>query len=136
MARAPFDGSYVADVLPTMLAVGIGASLVFLPSVTIAMTGAASGESGLASGLTNVTLQIGVAFGTALAASIAAIGTARALARHESNARALTSGYHLGFLVGVCGPLFGVIIAAAFLRRVPRALAAESVALEPALLAE
>jgi MFS family permease len=135
-ARAPFDGSYVADVLPTMLVVGIGASLVFLPSVTIAMTGAGPGESGLASGLTNVTLQMGAAFGTALAASLAALGTARALARHESAARALTTGYHLGFLVGICGPLFGVTIAAVFLRRLPRALVSESVTVEPVVLAE
>jgi EmrB/QacA subfamily drug resistance transporter len=136
LARAPFDGSYVADVLPTMLVVGIGCSLVFLPSVTIAMTGAGPAESGLASGLTNVTLQIGAAFGTALVASLAAVGTARALARHESTARALTTGYHFGFLVGIVGPTCGVIIAAVFLRRLPRPSAAESLTVEPLLLAE
>jgi EmrB/QacA subfamily drug resistance transporter len=136
LARAPFDGSYVADVLPTMLLVGIGASLVFLPSVTIAMTGAGPEESGLASGLTNVTLQIGSALGTALVASLAAVATARALSHHESTARALTAGYHLGFLVGIGGPLFGVTIAAVFLRRLPRELASEVVPLDAALLAE
>jgi MFS family permease len=136
LARSPFDGSYFADVLPSMLLVGVGASLVFLPSVTIAMTGAGPGEAGLASGLTNVTVQIGTAFGTALAASLAAIGTARALARHDSAAQALTSGYHLGFVVGLCGPLFGITIAAVFLRRAPRTLASESAPVEPALVAE
>jgi EmrB/QacA subfamily drug resistance transporter len=136
LARAPFDGSYLADVMPSMLLVGIGASLIFLPSVTIAMTGVGSGESGLASGLTNVTVQIGASFGTALAASLAAIGTARALARHESTAHALTAGYHLGFLVGLCGPLFGITIAAVFLRRLPRTPSAQPGSLEPVLLAE
>jgi MFS family permease len=119
LARAPFDGSYLVDVMPSLVLVGLGASFVFLPSVTIAMTGAGSGESGLASGLTNVTLQIGSAFGTALAASIAAVGTASALERHEPLAMALTHGYHLGFLVGICGPIFGIAIAATFLRHLP-----------------
>src|SRR5665213_116077 len=136
LARAPFDGSYFADVLPTMLLVGVGASLVFLPSLTIAMAGAGPAESGLASGLTNVTLQIGAAFGTALAASIAAVGTVRALRHHDSIAQALTAGYHLGFLVAICGPVFGITIAAVFLRRLPpvNALAAKTV--ESVLIAE
>jgi hypothetical protein len=90
--------------------------------VTIAMTGAGPAEAGLASGLTNVTLQIGSAFGTALAASIAAVGTASALSRHESTAMALTHGYHLAFLVGLCGPIVGITIAATFLRRLPDAV--------------
>jgi MFS family permease len=136
MARAPFDGSYLADVLPSLVLVGLGASFVFLPSVTIAMTGAGPGESGLASGLTNVTLQIGSAFGTALAASIAAVGTAGALSHHESMARALTIGYHHGFLVGSLGPIFGIAIAAVFLRRLPDAVVPESDALDAIALAE
>jgi hypothetical protein len=83
-----------------------------------------------------VTLQIGAALGTALVASLAAVGTARALDRHESTARALTSGYHLGFLAGIFGPICGVLIAAVFLRRLPRTSGAQSVIAEPALLAE
>jgi len=134
LARAPFDGSYFADVMPSLILLGLGASFVFLPSVTIAMTGAGPAQSGLVSGLTNVTLQIGFAFGTALAASIAADGTASALAHHESMAMALTHGYHLGFLVGVCGPIFGIAIAATFLRRspesaVPAPVVADTIAL-------
>ena len=119
LARAPFDGSYFADVMPSLLLIGLGASLVFLPSVTIAMAGAGPGESGLASGLTNVTLQIGSALGTALAASLAAIETARALIRHASAAQALTAGYHYGFLVGAAGPVIAIVLAAIFLRRLP-----------------
>jgi EmrB/QacA subfamily drug resistance transporter len=135
LARSPFDGSYAVDVLPSMVLVGIGASLIFLPSVTIAMTGVGPDESGLASGLTNVTVQIGASFGTALVASIAAIGTAHALARHESSAQALTAGYHLGFLVGLVGPVLGITIAAVFLRRLPRT-PAETSSPDPALLLE
>lgn len=117
MTRAPYDGSYFANVMPSLLIVGVGASLVFLPSITIAMAGAGPGESGLASGLTNVTLQIGSALGTALAASLAAVATASALTHHQSTAVALTIGYHRGFLVGVAGPIMGALVASLFLRR-------------------
>lgn len=127
MARAPYDGSYFANVMPSLLIVGLGASLVFLPSVTIAMAGAGPGESGLASGLTNVTLQIGSALGTALAASLAAVGTASALAHHQPMALALTVGYHRGFLVGVTGPIMGVLLASLFLRRSTAEISAEQV---------
>lgn len=126
LARAPFDGSYFADMMPSLLLVGLGASLVFLPSVTIAMTGAGPGESGLASGLTNVTLQIGSALGTALAASLASIETSRALVHHASTAQALTTGYHYGFLVGAVGPLMGITLAAMFLRKIPLRTGAET----------
>lgn len=119
LARAPSDGSYFADVMPSLFLIGIGCSLFFLPSVTIAMAGAGPGESGLASGLTNVTLQIGSALGTALAASLASIETSHALVQHEAKAQALTAGYHHGFLVGASGPLIGIALAAVFLRKVP-----------------
>jgi len=66
LSRAPSNGSYVSAVLPSMVLIGLGASLVFMPSVTIAMSDAKPEESGLASGLTNVTLQIGSAFGVAV----------------------------------------------------------------------
>ena len=119
LARAPSDGSYFADMMPSLLLIGIGCSLFFLPSVTIAMAGAGPGESGLASGLTNVTLQIGSALGTALAATLASIETSHALAHHQLRAQSLTSGYHYGFLVGACGPLIGIALAAMYLRKIP-----------------
>jgi len=47
LGRAPVHGSYLTDVMPAFLLVGVGASLVALPSVTIAMSGAGPNESGL-----------------------------------------------------------------------------------------
>ncbi|HVB06770.1 MAG TPA: MFS transporter [Acidimicrobiales bacterium] len=105
LARAPLGGNYFTDVMPAFLLVGLGASLVFLPTVTIAMAGAGSNESGLASGLTNVTLQIGIAFGTAVAASISSIETNRRLAAGAPLRLALTAGYHLAFVVTTAAPL-------------------------------
>jgi EmrB/QacA subfamily drug resistance transporter len=118
LSAAGPHGHYLSDVMPGFLLIGLGASLVFLPSVTIAMSGAGPNESGFASGLTNVVLQIGSAFGTALAASLSASEAARRLAAHASLAASLTSGYRLAYLVTAIAPLSGATIAFVALRRI------------------
>ena len=66
----PVDGSYVADVLPTMLLFGIGAGLAFPALMTLAMSGATQNDAGLASGLVNTTQQVGGALGLAVLATL------------------------------------------------------------------
>lgn len=132
LARAPVHGSYVLDVLPALALFGVGASFVFLPSVTIAMADAGPSESGLASGLTNVSLQIGVAIGTALAASLSASETIHELARGVPLRSALTTGYHVAFLMGAAGPLLGAVFALVMLRGMHRPLGTPD---EPSLVA-
>jgi MFS family permease len=51
LERAPVGGDYVADVLPAMLLMGIGAGLSFPSLMTLAMSGATASDAGLASGL-------------------------------------------------------------------------------------
>ena len=66
----------------------------------LAMSGATRSDSGLASGLVNTTLQVGGAIGLAVLATLATTRTDTLLADGESTAAALTSGYHLAFLIG------------------------------------
>jgi EmrB/QacA subfamily drug resistance transporter len=106
-ARAPVGGSYLTDVLPSMLLLGAGAGLAFPALMTLAMSGATQDDSGLASGLVNTTLQVGGAVGLAVLATLATTRTGNLLASGESSASALTSGYHLAFLIGA-----GLVIAA------------------------
>jgi EmrB/QacA subfamily drug resistance transporter len=106
-ARAPVDGSYLTDVLPVMLLLGTGAGLAFPSLMTLAMSGATPSDSGLASGLVNTSLQVGGALGLAVLASLATTRTGNLLADGEASASALTSGYHLAFLVGA-----GLVVAA------------------------
>ena len=70
-ARTPVDGSYVADVMPAMILVGIGAGLSFPALMTLAMSGATPQDSGLASGLVNTSAQVGGAVGLAVLATLA-----------------------------------------------------------------
>jgi predicted MFS family arabinose efflux permease len=99
-ARTPVDGSYVSDILPVMILLGLGAGLAFPSLMTLAMSGATQSDSGLASGLVNTTLQVGGAIGLAVLATLATERTDGLLADGASTASALNSGYHLAYLTG------------------------------------
>ena len=99
-ARTPVDGTYVTDVLPSMLLLGAGAGLAFPALMTLSMSGATPSDAGLASGLVNTTLQVGGAIGLAVLTTFATERTDGLLADGESTASALTSGYHLAYLIG------------------------------------
>src|SRR5438046_6330631 len=70
--RAPVDGTFVVDVLPSMILLGIGAGMAFNPVLLAAMSDVEPSESGLASGLVNTSFMMGGALGLAVLASIAA----------------------------------------------------------------
>jgi EmrB/QacA subfamily drug resistance transporter len=96
LTRPPV-GSYVVDVLPSMLVLGIGAGLALPAVTTLMMSDATPEDAGLASGLANTSQQIGGALGTAVLAALAAARTAAATAAGASPTEALTSGYQLAF---------------------------------------
>jgi MFS family permease len=97
-ARAPVDGSFWLDVLPTMVVLGIGVGMAMNPVLIAAMSDVEPSESGLASGIVNTGFMMGGALGLAVLASLAAWRTGSVEA--ASKAEALNSGYHLAFLVG------------------------------------
>jgi EmrB/QacA subfamily drug resistance transporter len=97
--RLPVNGTFVADVLPSMILLGFGAGLAFNPVLLAAMNDVEPTEAGLASGVVNTAFMMGGALGLAVLASVAASRTS-ALADSESHLVALTGGYHLAFLVG------------------------------------
>lgn len=66
LAHVRIDGSYVYDLLPAFILMGLGMGATFI-AITIAATSGVSGkESGLASGLLNTAQQIGGAIGLAI----------------------------------------------------------------------
>jgi EmrB/QacA subfamily drug resistance transporter len=99
-ARAPVDGSFAMDVLPSMILLGIGAGMAFNPLLLAAMNDVSPNEAGLASGIVNTSFMMGGALGLAVLASLAASRTGTLLSSGESQIVALTGGYHLAFLVG------------------------------------
>jgi EmrB/QacA subfamily drug resistance transporter len=98
--RLPVDGSFVADVLPSMILLGFGAGMAFNPVLLAAMNDVDQTEAGLASGIVNTAFMMGGALGLAVLASVAASRTSSLAASGESHLAALTGGYHLAFLVG------------------------------------
>jgi hypothetical protein len=98
--RLPVDGSFVADVLPSMILLGFGAGMAFNPVLLAAMNDVDQTEAGLASGIVNTAFMMGGALGLAVLASVAVSRTSSLAASGESHLAALTGGYHLAFLVG------------------------------------
>ena len=99
-SRAPVDGNYWTDVLPVMLLLGCGAGMAFPALMNLAMAGATNADAGLASGLVNTSAQVGGALGLALLATLSATRSDNLIDDGMREAAALTSGYHLAFLVG------------------------------------
>jgi MFS family permease len=105
LTRVPVHASYVTDLLPSMVLLGVGAGLSFPSLMTLAMSGATAEDSGLASGLVNTTLQVGGALGLAVLATLSTTRTGHLLAAGDSHAAALTGGYHLAWVIsaGIAG---------------------------------
>jgi EmrB/QacA subfamily drug resistance transporter len=115
-ARAPVDGSFAIDVLPSMILLGIGAGMAFNPVLLAAMSDVSPNEAGLASGIVNTSFMMGGALGLAVLASLAASRTDTLLSSGESHLAALTGGYHLAFLAGGIFALSAAALGAGLLR--------------------
>jgi len=114
--RAPVDGSFVVDVLPSMILLGIGAGMAFNPLLLAAMSDVEPQESGLASGVVNTAFMMGGALGLAVLASLAASRTGTLVASGHTHLSALTGGYHAALLVGAVFAVAAASIGAVFLR--------------------
>ncbi|WP_152223538.1 DHA2 family efflux MFS transporter permease subunit [Pseudomonas sp. SCB32] len=115
-ARAPVGGNFVADVLPGMVLIGLGAGGVFNPVFLAAMGDVAAEASGLASGMVNTALMMGGALGLAIQASLADARSNGLAAMGVDAVTALNSGYHLAFALGAVAAVMAAALAAAFLR--------------------
>jgi EmrB/QacA subfamily drug resistance transporter len=114
--RAPVDGSFVVDVLPSMILLGFGAGMAFNPMLLAAMSDVEPSESGLASGIVNTAFMMGGALGLAVLASIAASRSDSLRADGEGPLVALTGGYHIAFLVGAAFAVLAATLGATLLR--------------------
>jgi EmrB/QacA subfamily drug resistance transporter len=115
-ARAPVGGSFVVDVLPSMILLGFGAGIAFNPMLLAAMSDVSPSEAGLASGFINTSFMMGGALGLAILASIATSHTNSLIAGGSSRLAALTGGYHVAFLVGALFALVAAIVGGLIIR--------------------
>ncbi|QKW20261.1 MFS transporter [Kitasatospora sp. NA04385] len=102
--RVPADASYLTDVLPAFVLMGLGLGASFVPVQVSAFAGSTEQESGLAAGLINTAQEVGGALGLAVAATWAfrrvAELTERAHGVPELVLKARTAVFHDAFLVG------------------------------------
>jgi EmrB/QacA subfamily drug resistance transporter len=115
-ARAPVDGHFALDVLPSMILLGVGAGMALNPVLLAAMSDVEPHESGLASGLVNTSFMMGGALGLAVLASLAASRTETLRASGDASLVALNGGYHTAFLVGTLFAASAAVIGAALIR--------------------
>jgi EmrB/QacA subfamily drug resistance transporter len=98
--RVPVDGSYVRDILPVALILGVGIGVAFPALMTVSMSEATPADAGLTSGLVNTSAEVGGALGLAVLATVSATRTRGLVAGGHDLASALTQGYRVAFVVG------------------------------------
>ena len=110
-------GSYLGDLLPGFLVVGLGIGFAFVPISIAALAGVQPAEAGLASGLINTSQQIGGALGIAALSTIASSHTDSALASGTAMPNALVDGFQAAFVAGTIIAALGILASLTLIRR-------------------
>ncbi|QQR55074.1 DHA2 family efflux MFS transporter permease subunit [Candidatus Peregrinibacteria bacterium] len=97
---APMEGTFVMNVMPSMILFGLGGGIAFNPLLLAAMNDVKQEDSGLASGMINTSFMMGGALGLAILASLASSRSASLLASGAEEMVALLGGYHAAFFAG------------------------------------
>jgi EmrB/QacA subfamily drug resistance transporter len=127
LTRIGLHSSYAADVLPSLLLLGVGLGLVFAPAFTLGTFGVARDDAGVASASINVAQQVGGSIGTSLLNTIATTTASGFVAAHASSitsaaikqlveANALLHSYHVVFWVAAAIFAGAAVLTALLLR--------------------
>ena len=112
LTQLPVHGSYLTNVLPSILLSSLGMGAVFMPLTLIATTGLEDSDQGLASGLFNTSQQIGGALGLAVLSTLATSKTPSV----GSPTANLVTGFHWAFGAGAVAMVVGLGVMVAMLR--------------------
>ncbi|MGY2747130.1 hypothetical protein ACQCSU_20085 [Pseudarthrobacter sp. O4] len=96
LTQVSAEGSYLVNMLPALLLMGVGLGMVFVPMQNLALFGVDKDDSGVAGALVNASQQIGGSLGIALFSTIAAAATAGGV-----SLASLSAGYSMVFLWAV-----------------------------------
>jgi EmrB/QacA subfamily drug resistance transporter len=110
-------GTYLGDLLPGFLMIGVGIGFSFVPISIAALAGVQASEAGLASGLINTSQQIGGALGIAALSTIATSRTTDAMVSGSAPPVALVDGFSAAFTVGALVAAVGLVAALTLVRR-------------------
>lgn len=116
LSRAPVHADYFVSILPAFLLIGLGMSVSAVPLLTIAMADVPKNDAGLASGIVNVSMWLASSVGLAIFGTLAASKTTALVAQGQSQASALTAGYHVTFFIGAILAAMGLIVTLVVLR--------------------
>lgn len=122
-AAAPVGGSFVPDVLPSMLLLGVGAGIAFNPVLLAAMGDVEPHEAGLASGVVNTSFMMGGALGLAVLVAVSDSRTATLVSAGSSAVEALAGGLRVAFAVGAVFAGLAALVGGVFLRPKPMSTA-------------
>jgi EmrB/QacA subfamily drug resistance transporter len=111
LSHAPVEGTFLANLLPGITVVAIGAGCVFTGVTTAATEGVPAADAGLASGLLNASMQFGGALGLAVLSAIASDRSNGVLQTGGNVQSALTAGFQRAFLIGTGLALTAALIA-------------------------
>lgn len=110
-------GDYLVQVLPALVLLGIGMSMLFVPMQNLALAGVAGHDAGAASATVNAAMQIGGSLGlsiftTAYAAASGGVVVTDAASRLD----AFVSGYSAAFAAAGIAMLVGCVLAIVLIR--------------------
>jgi predicted MFS family arabinose efflux permease len=129
----PVHGSYLTNVLPSIVLSSLGMGAVFMPLTLIATTGLEDQDQGLASGLFNTSQQVGGALGLAVLSTLA---TSKTSSAGGSPLHALVIGFHWAFAAGAAVMLGALVVMVSLLRaRHVARIEEQAVSDEPVMLA-
>jgi EmrB/QacA subfamily drug resistance transporter len=111
LGQAPVAGEYLADVLPGLVLVGVGAGLSFVSITTAALARVDEEAAGLASGLLSTAVMLGGAAGLAVLAAVASTRSSDLLSSGSSPLAAEVGGLQLAFLVAAAVSFTAALVA-------------------------
>ena len=112
--RVSVGGSYLGDLLPGFLIIGLGMPFCFIPITIASLAGTKPEEAGLASGLINTSQQVGGALGIAVLSTVATSGFHAGV---RPSFAQLTHGFQNAFWVGAGVSAVGVLVSVFLVRR-------------------
>jgi len=115
------DSTYVANVMPPLLVLGLGFGLIMAPAMNVGTLGVEAADAGVASATVNTSQQIGGSIGTALLNTLAASAAADYLATRQPTpdavAHSMLHSYHTAFSWSAAFFVIGAIVCGLLLPR-------------------
>lgn len=110
------DGNYFVQVLPALVLLGIGLSMLFVPVQNLALIGVENEDAGVASAVVNSMFHIGGSIGLAVFTVFYANATAGSIEAGADQLAAFTDGYKAAFLAAGVTMVAAATIGFAFIR--------------------